>query len=156
MNIFICRHGQAESYAASDRERSLTEQGRIDNLKLARLFAEQKPEIDLALCSPYLRAQQTAEDLQSILGSLRFSESESLVPESDVQKLLSLLDDLAETSNVESVLLVGHNPLFSDLLSLLVDGEMNQRQMGTSNLASLTCKYVAPGFGELQYLLTPS
>ena len=156
MDIFICRHGQAESYAASDRERSLTEQGRIDNLKLARLFAEQKPEIDLALCSPYLRAQQTAADLQSILGSLRFSESESLVPESDVQKLLSLLDDLAETSNVESVLLVGHNPLFSDLLSLLVDGGMNQRQMGTSNLASLTCKYVAPGFGELQYLLTPS
>lgn len=156
MEIYLCRHGQAEAYASTDTERALTEQGRIDNLRVARQFASHKPEIDLALCSPYLRAQQTAEDLQSILGSLRFNESSTLLPDEDVRKLLSLLDDLAETSNVESVLLIGHNPLFSDLLSLLLDGEANRRQLGTSNLAALKCKYVAPGFGELQYFLTPS
>ncbi len=156
MEIYLCRHGQAEAYAGSDKERALTEQGRIDNLKVGRQFISYEPTIDLALCSPYLRAQQTAEDLQSILGSLRFNESESLLPEGDVGKLLSLLDDLAETSNVESVLLIGHNPLFSDLFSLLIDGEANRRQLNTSNLVSIKCKYVAPGFGELQYFLIPS
>lgn len=145
--------------AASDRERELTERGRIENLLVAKQFAskhpEPGPEIDLALCSPYIRARQTADDLQSVLGQLRFNETDSLTPDSDVQKLLSLLDDLAETTNVNSVLLVGHNPLFSDLFSLLVDGEMNRRQMGTSNLVCLESKVVAPGFADMRYMLVP-
>lgn len=145
--------------AATDRERELTERGRLDNLGVARQFANkhpgQGPEIDLALCSPYLRARQTADDLQSVLGQLRFNETDSLVPDSDVRKLLSLLDDLAETTNVNSVLLVGHNPLFSELFSLLVDGEVNSRQMGTSNLVCLESRVVAPGFADMRYMLVP-
>ncbi len=145
--------------AASDRERELTERGRIENLLVAKQFASKHPdpgpEIDLALCSPYIRARQTADDLQSVLGQLRFNETDSLTPDSDVQKLLSLLDDLAESTNVNSVLLVGHNPLFSDLFSLLVDGEMNRRQMGTSNLVCLESKVVAPGFADMRYMLVP-
>jgi len=145
--------------AATDRERELTDRGRLDNLGVARQFANKHPgrgpEIDLALCSPYLRARQTADDLQSVLGQLRFNETDSLVPDSDVRKLLSLLDDLAETTNVNSVLLVGHNPLFSDLFSLLVDGEVNSRQLGTSNLVCLESKVVAPGFADMHYMLVP-
>lgn len=145
--------------AATDRERELTDRGRLDNLEVARQFANKHPgrgpEIDLTLCSPYLRARQTADDLQSVLGQLRFNETDSLVPDSDVRKLLSLLDDLAETTNVNSVLLVGHNPLFSDLFSLLVDGEVNSRQLGTSNLVCLESKVVAPGFADMHYMLVP-
>ena len=159
MRIYLHRHGEAGMQAASDRERELTERGRLDNLGVAKQFIEKYPgkgpEIDLALCSPYLRARQTAEDLQSVVGQLRFNETDSLVPESDVLKLLSLLDDLAETTNVNSVLLVGHNPLFSDLFSLLVDGESNRRQIGTSNLVCLESKVVAPGFANMSYMLVP-
>ncbi len=41
----------------SDRERELTERGRLDNLGVAKQLVDkhagQGPEIDLALCSPY-------------------------------------------------------------------------------------------------------
>ena len=156
MLIYLCRHGQAESRAASDRERQLTAAGRADNRRLAAQLQARAPEIDLALCSPYPRAQQTAEDLQSVLSPLRFNASDSLTPGYEVRKLVSLLDDLAETTNIESVILVGHNPLFSSLLNLLLEGEeQGSRMLGTSHLACIEGKFIAPGFAELRYLLTP-
>ena len=104
------------------------------------------------LTSPYLRAQQTAATVQSLFPDLEQENCKQLLPDTDVRGLL----DYIEKSNVQNLLLIGHNPLLSNLLSILVDGTLgSKQQLGTSTLVCVTMDFIAPGSGEISYTLQP-
>ncbi|MCG8413261.1 MAG: phosphohistidine phosphatase SixA [Pseudomonadales bacterium] len=157
MRLVLFRHGEAESYAESDSSRQLTKSGSTDNHKV---IAKLRDSLDIPreiLCSPYLRAQQTATDLISAIPGLRFQEFELLVPHTKCTQLLSSLAERLEAEVAKSgLMLVGHNPLLSDLLCLLVDGQTPaDRYLGTSNIVSLRLEVMAPGCAELESWFTP-
>ena len=59
MQLFLMRHGEASLNAPSDRERKLTDNGRIQTGDMANWLARQVSHFDLVIVSPYLRSQQT-------------------------------------------------------------------------------------------------
>lgn len=152
MLIFLLRHGKAEANAESDQARALTQDGIHRNESVIQQFKLLSPIVDRMLTSPYLRAQQTAAAVSSLFRNLSGEDCNALVPDTDVEVLL----DFIEKSEVQNLLLIGHNPLLSNLLSLLVDGTVDtNRQLGTSTLVCVAIDLIAPGCGDISYTLQP-
>lgn len=150
VNLYLVRHGEAESAAASDSERSLTEVGSQQNRQVAEQFAARQAAIDLALVSPLRRARETAADLEAVLGDLNFQESRLIIPDAEPVQLIEFIAD----QQIESALLVGHNPLLSRLLSLLLEGDLHSGPgLATSDLVAVSMDVMAPACGELNYIL---
>lgn len=151
MKIWILRHGQAESMAASDPERALTDYGRREASVVAKLL-DGEP-LDNILASPYLRAQQTAELVSSRVAYPRgIATAAWLTPDDDPHQVL---DFLAER-NERSLLLVSHQPLVGQLISLLIEGHKGGHYpMPTAGLACVEVDFPAAGIGHLQLLTSP-
>lgn len=152
MRVWILRHGQAEPSAINDAERRLTDAGRAEVADMAEQLAGHALEAIIA--SPYRRAQQTAELMREQLGFRRsIITVEWLTPDSDP---LAVLDELADRVEGE-VLLVSHQPLVGQLLSLLVDGHRQRHYpMPTAALACLEMPLPAAGVAGLISLADPA
>ncbi len=152
MLIYLLRHGQAEQRAVSDAARELTAEGVAQTHTVVQQFAARKPRIDRALMSPLRRAQQTAALVTKVLPALTFAVEPDLQPETDVITLCHKI----ESMDAHEVLLVGHNPLLTNLLAWLVDGSVRAtRPVGTSQLYCIDMDFFAPGCGEILYTLEP-
>lgn len=152
MRIWILRHGQAEGLAPSDEVRALTAEGRAEAQLMATVLTDQS--IDTVLASPYLRAQQTAEIVHRHLKVKRgVATAAWLTPDDDPRKVL---DFLAERSE-QNLLLVSHQPLVSQLISLLVEGNRNGHYpMPTAGLACVELDFPAASLGHLRLLTSPA
>ena len=120
MNIFIMRHGQAQSIAPSDASRTLTQQG-IDEAKATgQWLAENQPLFDCIFVSPYLRAQQTTETVIEQLSNKSKRKTLSFItPEDSAKEVHDYLDAVCSVEKYESILLVSHMPLVSYLVAEL-------------------------------------
>ena len=118
MTLYIIRHGSAENnHPDGDSARSLTSEGEQKVDKMAG-FLKGKMKPDVILSSPYKRALQTAERFAGILG-LGYENliiTESLHPGSDPT---DIIQDVS-TRGYETVAVVGHNPLLSELCADLL------------------------------------
>jgi phosphohistidine phosphatase len=160
MNLFIFRHGLAvepgSAGFANDSERPLTPKGERKLWKIAKAMEELELSLDLILSSPYLRARQTAEIVAEGLDLRKTLElCEALTPGGSVKKLIQLIEQRRPVP--DEVLLVGHEPYLSELISLLISG--NTAIVITMKKAGL-CKLVIESlqYGQcatLEWLLTP-
>lgn len=152
MRIWILRHGQAEAAAATDAERALTDVGREEVSRMASLLRGQP--VDAVLASPYRRAQQTAEIVCSEIGFARgISTVPWLTPDDEPSQCLGFLAERTEGN----LLLVSHQPLVSQLVSLLVEGHRRGHYpMPTAGLVCLDTDFVAAGLCHLQCLSNPA
>ena len=109
--------------------------------------------MDVILASPYVRAQQTAELVRETLGLRRAIVTvDWATPDDDA---LAVLDCLAERSE-ENILLVSHQPLVGQLLSVAVDGHRQSHYpMPTAGLALLETPLPAAGVAHLLALHSP-
>ncbi|HTG44928.1 MAG TPA: phosphohistidine phosphatase SixA [Verrucomicrobiae bacterium] len=157
MDLFILRHGIAEDQSASgaDRDRVLTAEGREKIALAGQALRKLNFEFDSVLSSPYLRAWQTAEIIVEAMGNQRL-----LQPSEALSSGLPLAGVLAEikksAGNHSSLLLVGHEPDLSRLISMLLSGSPNLGiTMKKGSLAKLSCLSPEPGNARLEWLLTP-
>jgi len=126
MDLYLLRHAIAEERDASkaelDAQRRLTKEGRGKMKRVAVGMKGEKVRFDLILSSPYLRCKETAEIVANIFGAekkLKFSEA--LKPEGSPKELIEALR--GEYRKCRRVLLVGHEPYLSRLMSLLITGD---------------------------------
>ena len=152
MKIWILRHGQAEGLAPSDELRALTDEGREEVQVMAAQLAGQS--LDAVLASPYLRAQQTAQIVQQQIQLRRGVATVAwLTPDDDPRRVLDFLAERAE----QNLLLVSHQPLVSQLISLLVEGNRaGHYPMPTAGLACIELDFPAAGLGQLRLLTSPA
>jgi phosphohistidine phosphatase len=118
MHIYLVQHGASKS-EAEDPERSLTDEGRHVVEQMADHLADVGISVDRVQHSEKLRARQTAEILAASLKPQNGIEQVSgMAPNDDVSAMRISLH-----SESENVMLVGHLPYLSRLLSslLLVD-----------------------------------
>jgi len=161
MNLFILRHGIAVERDPlsfpDDSRRPLTLKGE-DRVRLV-CDAMQALELgfDQILASPFLRSRQTAEILATSIGLRRaLAFRDELTPGGDMKALVRFINRLEPTP--ENLLLVGHEPDLSRLLSLLISGTDSARiDLKKNGLAKLE---VAPKLrhgqcATLSWLLTP-
>lgn len=142
MRLFLMRHGEAEPQAARDADRALNEAGRRA-VQRKLVFLE---PVESFYCSPYKRAQQTASIIQSTVQAKPVTDPR-LTPDQPVAKVLELLQSL----DTGSCLIVGHNPLLSQLASVLV-GEFNGVVLPTAGLVYLRADDCYPGGAELKWI----
>lgn len=112
MYIYIMRHGDAETFAASDAERALSQMGHDDSLKVAQACKDSgQTDFDLVLVSPYLRAQQTWQTIAPLFTAEKVEDCEDITPYGDSENVVDYVCALAETQFLENILLVSHLPL---------------------------------------------
>lgn len=152
MLVYLLRHAIAEDSAVTDAARNLTAEGLAQANSIAEKFGQHAPVMDKVLCSPYFRAQQTAAAVMPLFPDLSITTEDSIKPGGDVYAVL----DTIEATDLQNILLVGHNPFLSKLLSVMVDGVMDSRRyVDNANLYCISMDVVAPGCGEIVYSLEP-
>jgi len=128
MKIHVLRHGIAvlrdDLNAEDDAKRQLTPKGKRLLRQTAAAMKKMGLRFDLILSSPYLRAKQTAEIVAEYLKmKRRLAFSDTLAPDGNPKVLIQQLNELKP--GPKNVLLVGHEPYLSCLISLLTSGGMD-------------------------------
>jgi phosphohistidine phosphatase len=160
MKLYILRHGIAVEPGTpgyeTDAERPLTPEGERKLKQIAAAMETLELSFDLILSSPYRRARQTAEVIaEGLKASKKLELSDTLMPRGNTAKLVELLNRLKPSP--ESVLLVGHEPYLSELISLLVSGRHDFAVvMKKGGLCKLSAEGLKHGrCATLDWLLTP-
>jgi len=158
MNLYLLRHGLAadESQTGKDADRPLTSKGKRKLRKIAQALEALQLQFELILSSPYLRARQTAEIVAEALNAKHVLElTDCLTPHGDTHELFALITSRKPIPR--DVLLVGHEPYLSELISVLVSGSSSLAVvMKKAGLCKLSADSLKVGrCASLEWLLTP-
>jgi phosphohistidine phosphatase len=119
--LILMRHAHA-AQGDDDFDRPLTERGQKQAEVVGFDFKELGLQPDQVLCSSALRARRTAEIVAAVLGfSGELVRSDELY-EASMMDYFKAVQGMAET--VETLLLVGHNPSVSELLTAVHQREV--------------------------------
>jgi phosphohistidine phosphatase len=131
MNLCFLRHGEADwpNWDKPDDERPLTERGRKEMRRVAKFLERLKFAPDVILTSPLPRASQTAEIVAERLG-IELKTEAALAHGFSVERLRRLL---AKTK-AECVMVVGHEPEFSEVVKELTGGDVKFSKAGIALL----------------------
>ena len=121
--LYVMRHGAAvgSSFDLDDYDRGLSESGSKKVREVAQRFAQKAEIIDLLVSSPARRAFDTAKLWALHSGmAVQTVQTDSKIYRAKPNDLLKLITSIDE--GVGSLMLIGHNPAITDLVSDLVGG----------------------------------
>ena len=112
-------------------------------------------KFDVILSSPYVRAAKTAEIFHDVLKIGKVQTTESLISEADPVDVIHEIEN--KYSKHKSIVLVGHEPHMSDLMSILLSGKPDMSiDFKKSGFAKLCIDNLKPGkCACLKWLMTP-
>jgi len=114
--IFIVRHGHAEFDAKTDFERKLSQKGILAINKTAEFITKQSKQFNstpqLCISSAAMRTKQTAQIICKKINSVKIEYDKMLYSTSPSTWLNKI-----STSNEQNILIIGHNPTFSQLIN---------------------------------------
>ena len=152
LELYLLRHahaGDPQAWDGPDEARPLSQKGRRQAERLGAFLAERSFAPDAIVTSPKLRARQTAEIVADALG-IAVSVDDRLAAPLDEDVVAALADAVGGTS----VVLVGHDPDFSDLAASLTGSEYLPLKKGAIARIDMTLPIQA-GSGILRWLLPP-
>ena len=126
MKLYILRHADADPRDTEkfpdDMLRPLTDKGREQIKRVAGLLNRAKVKPDLILTSPAVRTMDTAKGMRKRLGipKDKVVPIDALLPEGTRSQLIT---EITETYKVDALMIVGHEPNLSMLISFLVSGD---------------------------------
>ena len=131
-NIILWRHAQAEladfELGERDNARQLTAKGHVQTKRMGRWLKEHLPKNTVLLCSPAVRAVQTAETLH-----YKIQLDSALLPGATLNEVLNAL---APYQRQKNILIVGHQPWLGELLAYLFE----QNTVDVANVQSISVK----------------
>ena len=126
--LWLLRHGEAEPHdARPDAERRLTDRGREQARAAGRALAALKVEVQLAFTSPKVRARDTALLACEALGVEPVEHAAAVGRASASADALELL---AAAGADQRVLVVGHEPDFSQVVHDLTGARIDLKKGG--------------------------
>lgn len=154
MQIYIMRHGEAESFASSDESRVLTQRGKEQSQQMASWLATQLNSLDIVLVSPYIRAQETWQSCISVLPKAgKVLTEEGITPYGDSAHVSTYIKALISIENPSNILIISHLPLVGHL-STEFDVSVAPLSFPTSAICQIEYDPVS-ALGEVQSLQTP-
>ena len=158
MNFFILRHAKAGERSArfpDDSKRPLTPEGEKEMFRIAKGMRKMELSFGLILSSPFIRAKRTAEIVAEVFKSNKLRLSKNLASGADARDLIRELND--DYPALKNVLLVGHEPYLSKLISQLSAGDNKlSLHFKKAGLCKLTVGELRFGrCATLEWLLTP-
>jgi phosphohistidine phosphatase len=155
LRLFFLRHGPADRdqfQGEDDTRRPLVPRGRERMRRIAEVLVRLAPGLDAVVTSPLVRAAETAEIVASRLGlAERVQQDVRLDLDFDLPRLAALLAALREDHR--RILLVGHEPSFSEVIGELTGGTRVVMKKGA--LARVDLTPGASTHGHLVWLLQP-
>jgi len=137
--LYLLRHAKSSwSFdELSDQERPLNDRGRTDAPRMGQALCKREIALDLLVSSPAVRALSTAVLVAREIG---YPHEKIVVEpgiyEARVEDILSIIHQLPDSS--QSVMLVGHNPTFTDVVNTLASaGTTPLLEMPTAAVACL-------------------
>jgi phosphohistidine phosphatase len=153
MKLYFLRHGRADrsAWTGMDFERPLTEEGKESMAQEADRIHQLDLGLDAILTSPLVRALQTAEIIAERMNALDLLVvDERLEPGFGSSDLAEILE---EHPQADEIMLVGHEPDFSETISYLIGGGTIVCKKGS--LARVDLVDAGPMAGELVWLVPP-
>jgi len=158
--LYILRHAIAEERDAArypdDALRPLTDRGAKKMREIAGGMRAMGLDFTVILSSPFLRARQTADIVaREFKARDRLALSVHLEPGGDPARVLREVESASKSA--PSILLVGHEPALSALISTLLAGhDAASVTLKKGGLCSLSLSFT-PGsiHATLEWLLTP-
>ena len=156
--VMLLRHGKSDwaSDTGNDRDRQLAKRGRRAARVIGEMLTRTGMVPDVAVTSPAVRATTTLELAVKAGGwDCPVQISEALYGEGPA----GVLEEIArQPDDAERLLLVGHEPAWSEMVGLLVGG--GQHRFPTGAVAAIDLEVerwadVRPGCGRLQFLVVP-
>jgi phosphohistidine phosphatase len=153
IQLHFLRHadaGDPEAWTRPDAERPLSGKGEKQSDRLGRFLAGVDFEPDVFLTSPKLRAAQTAERVAEAVGA-KVKVDHRLASGVDLATVEAVLRD---AGNPSRVVVVGHDPDFSDLVGELTGAPGLEMKKGA--IARIDVELpLRPGTGRLAWLVPP-
>jgi phosphohistidine phosphatase len=156
MLIYVLRHAIADDAkpGESDSARALTSEGRkklssvLDRAKKAGVAPS------VILTSPYVRARQTARMAgQALDCEDAVIETSALVPSGSPELVW---DEITEYRSEQQIMVVGHEPLLSELVKFLLNSPALRVDMRKAALVAISLESLRGSpRGSLQWMLTP-
>ncbi len=154
--LLLLRHGKSDWEAAyqADVERPLATRGRRAAATIGRHLADVGPRPDLALSSPAVRARET---LDRVLAAAGIECAIRVVDALYDHGTAAALDELrAVDGSMSVVLMVGHEPTSSDLISTLTGAEVRFPTAALARIDSdVDWQHLGPGDAALTWLVLP-
>jgi phosphohistidine phosphatase len=158
--LHLLRHAKSDwgDSGLADADRPLNGRGKRDAKALARHLAKHPIPLDAVYCSTALRARKTLEAISPALGGAAEGIEDALYG-AGAEELMTFVRGLAP--ELETVMLVGHNPGFEELARRLLPPRGAPAAFPTCTLASIVFEVggwsaVRTGRGRLAGFLTPS
>jgi phosphohistidine phosphatase len=166
MELFILRHGEAGKRVSSgnkDSARPLTVTGQKEVTDIAASLKDLGIKFDLIITSPLKRAHQTAAIVaKKLQNEKKMEDWDELKPEVKPLELYHKLSSSPQFKPQSSVLVVGHEPYLSKMISEIIadangDGGSVHIALKKAGLARIrvTSNSNSKMQGELKWLLTP-
>jgi phosphohistidine phosphatase len=129
MQLYFLRHGEADwpGWTKADDERPLTDFGKKEVRQVAKFLNRLKVKPDLVVTSPLPRALQTAEVAAEQLKT-KLRQDEALEPGFGISELSTVL----KRHRSKVLMLVGHEPDFSSVISALTGGFIRMSKAGVA------------------------
>jgi phosphohistidine phosphatase len=127
MQLYFLRHGEADwpGWTKSDDERPLTDFGKKEVRQVAKFLNHLKVKPGLIVTSPLPRALQTAEVAAEQLKT-KLRQDEALEPGFGISQLSTVL----KRHRSKVLMLVGHEPDFSSVISALTGASLKLSKAG--------------------------
>lgn len=133
IKLFLLRHAKSDwqSFDTDDFNRDIIERGIKKTIKIGKLLNKNNTDIFKILCSPALRTKKTKDIIIDFLVHKPIVEYNSeLYHESGA----NLLDILKAQKEEKSILIIGHEPMLSNLvISISEDYENKHFQNASRN-----------------------
>jgi len=156
MKLFLIRHGEAIDFETqsvkTDEYRFITPKGRKASRDVFRKIKEHFYGLEIIFTSPLTRAVQTAEILANIL---KFENDVEIANELDFETTPGkMLDLIKRNSSLESIALVGHEPVMGLFVSSFTDRNVLNFSFKKSGVALINFD-VKKGTGEFAWYFDP-
>ena len=155
MLLYFLRHASAGKTilnSKKDERRPLDEEGILQARYVGRLLANMDLVVDQIISSPLKRARQTAS---LVANELAFEApvqiDDALRPEAEFEQFQSML---ARYKKYEAVMVVGHNPSFTEFLSKAISSGSGASQVDFKKGAVARVEMNGRA-GTLQWIVTP-
>lgn len=155
MTIYFLRHasaGQKKLNPKKDEKRGLDSDGVHQCTQMGRILASMDAGVEAVISSPLKRATQTAALVANEIGyEGKLSIENALRPEARYEQFRDMLRKYAKA---DSVMVVGHNPNFSEFLGHLIGDNGSRVHIDMKKAAVAKVESEQKRF-VLQWLLTP-
>lgn len=151
MQLYFLRHADADTVAAHDDDRHLSEKGIAQSQRAARFCEAHDVLPELILTSPIRRAHQTAKIVAEHL-RVEMKIVHWLACGAQPEKVMAELEDFA---GCKSLMLVGHEPDFSHIAAHLIGAKSDALHIRKCSLSSIEVFEFAEHGGRLEFSIPP-